>query len=67
MVGREEEIAKLEHAYPSKYAEFVGIYGRRRVGKTFLITNAFKDRFIFQHAGLSPLEEEDEKEGESAC
>ena len=66
MIGREEEIAKLEHAYQSKYAEFVGVYGRRRVGKTFLITNVFKDRFIFQHAGLSPLEDEDEKEGEPA-
>ena len=29
---------------------------------SFLITNVFKDRFIFQHAGLSPLEDEDEKE-----
>ena len=29
------------------------IYGRRRVGKTFLIREAFDYRFAFQHAGLS--------------
>ena len=37
MVGRAAEIKKLETAYRSNRAEFVGIYGRRRVGKTFLV------------------------------
>lgn len=38
-VDREEEIEFLEEMYRSKKAEFIVIYGRRRVGKTELILN----------------------------
>jgi AAA+ ATPase superfamily predicted ATPase len=62
MVGREEEIKKLEAAYRSNRAEFIGVYGRRRVGKTFLVNETFADRFVFRHAGLSPVEEEQKEE-----
>ena len=31
----------------------MAVYGRRRVGKTFLIRNVFAGRFAFQHAGLA--------------
>ena len=37
MVGRKEEQRKLREAYDSKISEFVVVYGRRRVGKTFLV------------------------------
>ena len=48
IVGRKEEIAELDKLYHSDRPEFVAIYGRRRVGKTFLIKQALKDlsRFI---------------------
>lgn len=56
IVGRKAEREKLEDMYRSDNAELVAVYGRRRVGKTFLIGELFKDRITFSHAGLSPLE-----------
>lgn len=47
IVGRKEEIAELDKLYYSDRPEFVAIYGRRRVGKTFLIKQALKDRITF--------------------
>ena len=37
IIGREKEIAKLNELYHSGDAELIALYGRRRVGKTFLI------------------------------
>lgn len=54
MIGRSEEIYELEKLYESKKAELVAIYGRRRVGKTYLVSETFSDRITFHHAGLSP-------------
>ncbi|MDE5881097.1 MAG: ATP-binding protein [Muribaculaceae bacterium] len=52
IVGRKEEIAELKRAYDSEYSEFVAVYGRRRVGKTFLIRETFGYEFTFQHTGV---------------
>lgn len=57
VVGREEEIKKLNMLYDGGKAELVALYGRRRVGKTFLIDEVFKDRITFRHAGLSPIDD----------
>lgn len=57
MVGRKKEIQELERLYNSKQAELVAIYGRRRVGKTYLINQMFSDKFLFKHAGLAPEDE----------
>lgn len=54
--SRKKEQQQLEHLLDSKEAEFLVVYGRRRVGKTFLIRNYFKDRLTFYHTALSPLE-----------
>ncbi len=43
IVGRAEEIRQLKRAYASEYSEFVAVYGRRRIGKTFLIRECFKN------------------------
>ena len=56
VTGREREIEDLNSLYDSDQAQLVAIYGRRRVGKTFLVESVFKDRITFQHAGLSPVE-----------
>ncbi len=32
-------------------SQFIAVYGRRRVGKTFLIREAFNYNFVFQHTG----------------
>lgn len=37
IIGRKAEIEELNTLYHSKKAEFVAVYGRRRVGKTYLI------------------------------
>ena len=58
VIGREKEIKKLEKIYSSKKAELVAIYGRRRVGKTYLVDEGFDCRITFRHAGLSPMEAE---------
>lgn len=59
MIGRKKEICKLKELYNSSKAELVAVYGRRRVGKTFLVNECFKGAFTFRHAGLSPIEMED--------
>lgn len=56
IIGREKEIEKLEELYSNDKSDFVAVYGRRRVGKTFLISELFENRFSFRHAGLSPIE-----------
>lgn len=52
LVGREQEIRMLEEYTTSGRPEFVAIYGRRRVGKTFLVNQLFKDRLAFSMTGV---------------
>lgn len=56
MVGRIEEIRQLEKLYSSGRSEFVAVYGRRRVGKTYLVKEVFRDRLVFWHTGVSPYD-----------
>lgn len=51
IIGRTEEIALLEEYYNSNKSELVAIYGRRRVGKTYLICETLEDRFDFDYIG----------------
>ena len=53
LIGRKKEINLLHEIQNDDSSHFLAIYGRRRVGKTFLIREAFDYRFAFQHAGLS--------------
>ena len=41
MVGRHQELALLQEIISSPKAELVAVYGRRRIGKTFLIDKTF--------------------------
>ena len=61
IIGRKEEIAELDKLYHSDRPEFVAVYGRRRVGKTFLIKQALKDRITFQHTGVSPVDQDNDR------
>ena len=56
IVGRSAEKAELQRTYDSGKPELVVIYGRRRVGKTFLIREFFEGQFAFYHTGLSQQE-----------
>ena len=60
LIGREKEIKELNELYHSEDAELIALYGRRRVGKTYLIDEVFGDRLNFRHAGLSPIDSEKE-------
>ena len=55
IIGREKEQKKLRNLYEGERAEFVAIYGRRRVGKTYLVDEVFNSEITFRHAGLSPI------------
>ena len=55
LIGREKERSELERLYETGSAELVALYGRRRVGKTYLVDEVFSDRVTFRHAGLSPI------------
>ena len=62
VIGRKEEINKLNRAFDSEYAEFVAVYGRRRIGKTFLIRETFKGRFTFQYTGILNVSNQEQLE-----
>lgn len=53
IVGRNREKEILSNCLTSKRPEFVVVYGRRRVGKTFLIKEYFSGQFSFYATGLS--------------
>jgi AAA+ ATPase superfamily predicted ATPase len=52
LIGREEELARLRKLTSNGGSSFAAVYGRRRVGKTFLIRNAFPS-FDFQVTGMA--------------
>lgn len=52
IIGREDELALLSKIEKSEDAELIAVYGRRRVGKTFLIRNAFKKQLVFEFSGI---------------
>ena len=52
MFGREKEKKVLLSLLDSEKSEFVAVYGRRRVGKTYLVRETFNYKFAFQHTGL---------------
>lgn len=60
LIGREIEKRTLLGLLDSEQSEFVAVYGRRRVGKTYLVREAFNYEFSFQHTGLldAPLKEQ---------
>lgn len=51
-VGRTEEITTLQSLVNSAQSDLVAIIGRRRVGKTYLVKNAYKDQFSFHITGV---------------
>ena len=53
IIGRKKEIMKLNDALRDDCSRFIAVYGRRRIGKTFLVRETYDTRFTFQHAGVS--------------
>ena len=52
LIGREKEVQRLLQASEKNDAQLIAVYGRRRVGKTYLIRETFKGRILFQHSGI---------------
>ncbi len=55
LIGREKEKEVLLSTLLEEYSQFVAVYGRRRVGKTFLIRETFDNKFDFQYTGAANL------------
>jgi predicted AAA+ superfamily ATPase len=53
LIGRNREIEKLNRLARSPKPEFLAVYGRRRVGKTFLVREYFNNQFDFYTTGLA--------------
>lgn len=51
LIGRNIEQRELRKYIDSEHAEFIAVYGRRRVGKTFLIREMFCTEFAFEVSG----------------
>jgi uncharacterized protein len=52
VIGREPEKLLLDDIIASSSAELVAVYGRRRVGKTYLIKSYLKQQLIFEYSGI---------------
>ena len=53
MIGRQEEITVLQTLAQADKSAFVAVYGRRRVGKTYLVRTVFENKMVFQLTGLA--------------
>ena len=53
MVGRIEEKKYLQELIYEEEPQFIAVFGRRRVGKTYLIRESFNHNFFFDHTGAS--------------
>ena len=62
MIGRKAEITELRRAYESDQSEFVAVYGRRRIGKTFLVDEAYAGLVAFRHAGVDGVTKREQLE-----
>ena len=60
LIGRDKEVKLLQGLLEANESQFVAVYGRRRVGKTFLIRETFNYNFTFQHTGTynAPMKEQ---------
>jgi AAA+ ATPase superfamily predicted ATPase len=56
IVGRREEQRQLKEYYKARMPHFLVVYGRRRVGKTFLVRETFRGKFCFYFTAYANLE-----------
>lgn len=60
IIGRKAEIQELERYYSSGKPEFIAVYGRRRVGKTYLINSLYGEQYAFSATGIIEGTKDDE-------
>jgi len=54
IIGRKKELEQLSSVLDSNRAELVAVYGRRRIGKTFLVKEFFNGKFDHYATGMYP-------------
>jgi AAA+ ATPase superfamily predicted ATPase len=52
LVGRIPELKNLNEALENDKPELIALYGRRRIGKTYLIRQFYGDNIVFEVTGL---------------
>lgn len=52
LVGRKAEKKILLNALESNRPELIVVYGRRRIGKTYLIREVYKNHILFEFSGM---------------
>lgn len=52
IIGRKREIELIENCISSNKPEFIAIYGRRRIGKTYLVKQLLGEKFSFYMTGV---------------
>lgn len=60
IIGRKSEMMELQTCMESARSEFVEVYGRRRIGKTFLVNEFFNERFDFSFVGTRGQRKEEQ-------
>ncbi len=60
LIGRDKEKTILTEALNNEYSQFIAVYGRRRVGKTYLIREAYGYTFAFQFTGAANMSNRDQ-------
>lgn len=58
--GREHEVKLLHEYLESDRSEFIALYGRRRVGKTFLIRQVIGENMTFTFTGIDNINTEEQ-------
>ncbi len=53
LISRNKEKKTLLDALQAEEAQFIAVYGRRRVGKTYLIRQTYDNMLTFEHSGLA--------------
>ena len=56
IAGRSQEISILQELLQKDNAEFVAVYGRRRIGKTYLVRQVYENHIVFECSGLHQRE-----------
>ncbi len=52
LIGRKDEIKLLSDPLHSSEAELIALFGRRRVGKPFLIRKVYESNILFEFSGV---------------
>ena len=62
LVGREPEQAIMNRLLDSKDSHFLAVYGRRRIGKTYLIREFYRKNMVFEASGINEKDQSQQLE-----